>query len=471
MRALYGSESRRGAVSGVCAPPARSGALGGSWCGCGAGNRVRGLSGASRVAPWDAVAVRDAPDVLAGAVHGDGDLGVPRAGLEGHDDDVFLVRGGFVAGTGHLLQASQERSLRFVAGHGRSSCHMVGNFVTRLAVDHARGTCYTIANEVANAEAVPMSIQLTHSAGSGTLALGTSKGDGSASILKSCGFRWSRNINGGTWYLPQSRDRAPRMDRIERTVSELRTAGLDVEVEVDTALRSTAEVEADRAERAETRAAGLAAKAERWTATGEAEWERTQQLRELIPLGQPVMPDHYSYSRDMNFRNKLHRKEARAIETLKAGEDAARRAESAAFTQQYRESGPVTERRIKDLEAELRRILRDRDGYTRNFHNGRGEYRERLEVSITEVTEQLTYWRDHLAKLTADGEHRVWGPGDFSKGDQVEVSGRWYEVLRVNKKSLTVPSMLGSWTDTVPYDKVCGHRQASEIVNLDAGNE
>jgi uncharacterized protein DUF3560 len=329
-----------------------------------------------------------------------------------------------------------------------------------------------------------ISIQITHSAESGTLTLGTSKGDGSAPILKACGFRWSRNIDGGAWYLPHSRDRAPHMDRIERAAGVLRTAGFDVEVEIDAALRSTAEVEADRADRAEARAEGLAAKAERLTATGEAEWERTRQLRELIPMGQPVMPDHYSYGRDMNFRNKLHRKESRAIETLKAGEDAARRAESAAFTQQYRESGPVTKRRIKDLEAELRRIERDRDGYTRNFRNGAGEiymrdvtepaageYRERLEARVGEVTEQLAYWRDHLAKLAAEGEHRVWGPDDFSKGDRVEVSGRWYEVLRVNKKSLTVPSTLGSCTDTVPYDKVRDRRPASEMVNLDTVKE
>jgi hypothetical protein len=152
VRALCGSESRCGAVSGARLP--RSGAPGGFWGGCEAGNRVRGLSGAARVAAWDAVAVRDAPDVLAGAVHCNGDLGVPRTGLEGHDDDVLLVRGGFVAGASHLLQASQERRLRFVARHGRSSCHMVGNFVTRLAVDRVPDRCHTVANEVANTEAV-----------------------------------------------------------------------------------------------------------------------------------------------------------------------------------------------------------------------------------------------------------------------------------------------------------------------------
>lgn len=322
-------------------------------------------------------------------------------------------------------------------------------------------------------------ITLTHTAESGTLAVGTSKGDGSAPILKSCGFRWSRNVDGGAWFLPQSRDHAPRTDSIERCATELRTAGFDVTVEIDVAARSTAEVEAARAARAAARAEHLSDKAARLTTTGEAEWERARQLRELIPLGQPVMPDHYSYNRDMNFRAKLHRKEDRAIDTLKAGQETARRAEAAEVHQRYRETGPVTERRIKELEAERRKLERDRDGYVRNFRNGRGEildrevhepatgaYRDRVEARIAEVDEKLGYWRDHLAKLASEGAHRVWGPDDFEKGDHVQVSGRWYEVLRVNKKTLTVPSGY-SWTDTVPYDKVCGCRKAADVIDLD----
>jgi hypothetical protein len=328
-----------------------------------------------------------------------------------------------------------------------------------------------------------VTLTITHSAESGTVALGTSKGDGSAPILKAAGFRWSRNIDGGAWFVPQSRDRAPRTDRIDRAASGLRTAGFDVEVEIDTASRSTAQVEADRAARSADRVEHLAGKAERLTATGEAAWERTQQLRELIPLGQPMMPDHYSYNRDRNFRDKLHRKEGKAIETLKEGEDAARRADAAETNQRYRMTGPVTERRIKDLEAELRKLERDRDGYTRNFLSGSGEiydrevhepaaggYRERLESRIAEVTEQLTYWRAHLEQLTADGAHRVWGPADFTKGDQVQVRGRWCDVLRVNQKSLTVLIVAHSsysQKNTVPYDEVQGQRSATGVVDLD----
>lgn len=321
-------------------------------------------------------------------------------------------------------------------------------------------------------------ITLTHSAAEGTLALGTSRGDGTAPVLKSHGFRWSRNINGGAWYIPQTRDRHARRDRIDGTAEALRTAGFTVEVEIDDASRSTAEVEADRRERSAARVEHLDTKAQRLTAQGEADWEHTRQLRELIPMGQPVMPDHYSYNRDMRFRDRLHRKEGKAIETLKEGEETARRAAAAEVNQSYHTTGPVTERRIKDLEAEQRGLQRDLDGYVRNFRRNdgslyyaeehtaaQGEHRDRIEARLAEIEEKLTYWREHLAELVAAGEYRTWGPDDFRKGDYARIGGRWYEVVRVNKKSLTVTVQVHaaySRPDTAPYDKVTGRRTADE---------
>lgn len=43
----------------------------------------------------------------------------------------------------------------------------------------------------------------------GTLIEGTSRNDGTAEVLKSCGWRWSRNL--GAWFVPQSRDQAGQL--------------------------------------------------------------------------------------------------------------------------------------------------------------------------------------------------------------------------------------------------------------------
>lgn len=60
--------------------------------------------------------------------------------------------------------------------------------------------------------------------------LGTSKGDGTAPILKGCGRRWGRSIV--AWFVPMSRDRQPKMHVINRTTAALTEAGFRVETDV-----------------------------------------------------------------------------------------------------------------------------------------------------------------------------------------------------------------------------------------------
>ena len=72
----------------------------------------------------------------------------------------------------------------------------------------------------------------------------------------------------------------------------------------------------------------------------------------------------------------------------------------------------------------------------------------------------------------------MWTRADFTKGDYVQSRGTWYEVVRVNAKSLTIPAMINdghivhkdgnrcTWTDTVPYHKVRGRKSAEEIAAI-----
>ncbi len=50
-------------------------------------------------------------------------------------------------------------------------------------------------------------LTITHTPTEGTTIDGTSKGDGTAPILKTAGWKWGRSIT--AWYIPHSRDRAP----------------------------------------------------------------------------------------------------------------------------------------------------------------------------------------------------------------------------------------------------------------------
>jgi hypothetical protein len=104
-------------------------------------------------------------------------------------------------------------------------------------------------------------VTITHTHETGSLVSGTSRGDGSAEILKGFGWKWGRSID--VWYLPMSRDRLPKTYLIERTAAELRNAGFEVTVTVEVLFRATVDVEADKISRQADRTAALEAKAER----------------------------------------------------------------------------------------------------------------------------------------------------------------------------------------------------------------
>ena len=116
-----------------------------------------------------------------------------------------------------------------------------------------------------------MTIEICHSAAEGTLVHGTSRGDGTNTILKAAGFRWFRTL--GLWGIPGSRDRQPNRHKIEHAAEQLRAAGHVVALDIDDTHRSTAEAEADRAERQEHRVDGLHAKAGRKADAAEAAWD------------------------------------------------------------------------------------------------------------------------------------------------------------------------------------------------------
>lgn len=92
-------------------------------------------------------------------------------------------------------------------------------------------------------------------------------------------------------------------------------------------------------------------------------------------------------------------------------------------------------RRIDKLEADLRRVLRSLNRCT----PGSG-LAEELTRQRDELDEQLVHWRGIIAQAEAEG-FKVWTREDFTRGDFVLYRGTWYEVLRVNPKSVTIPHL------------------------------
>lgn len=80
-----------------------------------------------------------------------------------------------------------------------------------------------------------------------------------------------------------------------------------------------------RLEARRDRLLALAAKLER---EGNSRYQRARQLADCIPMGQPMLVDHYSYKSDRNFRERIRNMTGKAFEQMDAAKDAARRAAS-----------------------------------------------------------------------------------------------------------------------------------------------
>jgi len=320
---------------------------------------------------------------------------------------------------------------------------------------------------------VTATITITHRRADGTLVDGTARGDGSAPALKAHRFRWSRDLD--LWYQPRSRDRAADRFTIDRLAAALRAVGFTVEVTIDdTASRPFAEAEAERVEHAAARAERDHGRAARAAASRDAHHQAADNAIAGIPPGQPVLRGHHSAPRHLAALDRHDRNMHAAIADGKRSAYWQQRAEAADGYQRHREDPATTRRRIERLEAQRRRIQRQLDATqepagTGTFgEDGRSEpgpapaegvYRSRLVADAAQLDDELAYWRELLARAEADGS-KVWGPDDFQVGDFAGRSGQWHRVLKVNKKSLTVPSIVGgSWNDLLPYSKVTERRR------------
>jgi Domain of unknown function (DUF3560) len=330
-------------------------------------------------------------------------------------------------------------------------------------------------------------ITIRHTHAEGTLIEGSRKGDGVWEVLKGLRDNWKYSRNIGL-YLGQSRDKAAKTWVTDRAAGALRKAGHEVTVEIDnTITRTFAEAEAERYERAEGRAAYHGEVAGKASAASNAAWQAEHGILDMIPMGQPILVGHHSerrHRRDLERAENLRRK---GMAEAERSEYHADRAETAERFQARRESVPTTLRRIEKLEAERRLWQRALDGEPSNrtlrnretdaYVPAHGKYLERVKFELEQLDEQLTYWRDVVAKAEANGV-KVWSRADFTKGDYVRFLGTWYEVIRVNGKSLTIPAMINdgpvvhkdgnrcTWTDTIPYDKVTGRKSAAEMAEI-----
>lgn len=227
--------------------------------------------------------------------------------------------------------------------------------------------------------------------GAGATVEGTAKGSPATEAFRSA-RGWRWLPSLRCWGLPRNL----RPETVDASVwaitRDLEALGVTVEVVGD----DNRETEEERAARRHARDAELVeVHQERAAAArveGDAHWESGRRIADMIPMGQPILVGHHSERRHRRDLDRIHRSGGRAVAAWDEADNRERRAHSAA---------------------------------------------------------------QRVAAAQARAAGPQFGPDDVAKGDQVRTRHGWHDVVRVNRKSVTVPSLVGgSWTDTIPWVKV-----------------
>jgi hypothetical protein len=246
---------------------------------------------------------------------------------------------------------------------------------------------------------------------------------------------------------------------LEALAERLRAKGFEVTVTVDEADRRTfAEAEADRVQRAEERAERFGRYAENAAVRSDAAWERGRRIAAGVPLGQPILVGHHSERRARRDQERIETATRTSIDERERARYWAGREQAAAGYERFRRDPARTLRRIEKL-------------------IGNPETRQELDLRHQELSEEIAYWQDVIKEAERNG-FKVWSKADFRRGDYVLAYGAWWEVLRVNAKSLTIPHLHNRTgkkivhaadnlhphrTWRTPYDEVRGRMSAEEM--------
>lgn len=328
-------------------------------------------------------------------------------------------------------------------------------------------------------------LTIRHSYEGGTIVVGTTK-DSPAHHALGANPSWTWSGYARTWLLRSSRHRSPKYGDIALIERALTGLGYRVTREIDPAMPSVEQQEADLAERMEDRAAALTIRAGAWADKSASSSAAADAVFDRIPFGQPEMPDHHSHAADHNRRARGRAARRRSYEQSDRSAELSRRADVAADHMRSRYSPVTVGNRIEKLEADRRRVQRWLDGegaletHTDEHDNlleesvtrpPEGEARDRWIAEVAKLDEQIAYWKDIYAQLQADGKASTAGPDTVAKGDWVLVRGQWYRVRRVNKKTVSLPDHIvktpqpgeHEYTNTTPWHEVRDYRTTQQM--------
>jgi hypothetical protein len=175
-------------------------------------------------------------------------------------------------------------------------------------------------------------------------------------------------------------------------------------------------------------------------------YQRSNDAVEGIPMGQPILAGHSSEAAHRLALDKSHRAMSQSVD---ATNYAAHLEEKAAGSQnqiQQRHSIEYMGNRLEEANKKKRAALTILKESPENTHY-------QLELQDAEVA--ITHWQQAI-----EASGGMLDASRVKKGDTIKFIGRWYPIVRVNKKSVTIDNWMGrnGCTYVVPYHKIEGHQ-------------
>jgi Domain of unknown function (DUF3560) len=163
-------------------------------------------------------------------------------------------------------------------------------------------------------------------------------------------------------------------------------------------------------------------------------YERSNKLAEVIPFGQPMMPDHYSYRSDLSYRKKIWRQMDLFVAFYKKAEWLDNRAEGSRRLQKRISNISMMQNRLDRLNADLRLVRRNFNNAKREGETDLDYYRYRMTILASEMLpmQEAIHERGGLP-IEKTEEERPLHPGDL-----IQIRGRAMYVVKVNQKTLKV---------------------------------
>jgi len=149
--------------------------------------------------------------------------------------------------------------------------------------------------------------------------------------------------------------------------------------------------------RADTKATRWEKQSERLKQSGTAKMDKAKQMRDMIPMGQPILVGHHSETRHRKHLDRMNKMDSKGYEELKKSKKLQQKADTIRKSTQYKKG-----------DAERRRQA----------------YRDKITPELIQAKKDRKKVYSHL-------------------------HSRWYDIEKVNKKTITVKAETGDYTFTI----------------------